>query len=274
MRTTWRISASSSETASKHGSKPCFDAVPVYSGRIVPFLDTELPAVNVLPIGDAAAGERQNGDRLERETDVAVAVLVSGRQDAAMDIANAIAEILEQALTPAADWSLPMRRWPYLGCDVAPDASADGAIIALTYRYSADMIHPAGKLGEPLIAAQQNRSCSMSNDVGPRGAAVAKGDRTRSPRLLLRQTHHLGHRDRRRRPHGRDLGAAVPPARHARDVALEAERPHAYTSPIRRCMSHFPVDAHVIDLFWLGLRNASAAMSGFEKSKVQREWQD
>lgn len=33
-----------------------------------------------------------------------------------MDNADAIAEILEQALTPAADWSLPVRRWTYLGC--------------------------------------------------------------------------------------------------------------------------------------------------------------
>lgn len=67
----------------KAGLDTVLIAVPVYSGRIVPFRDTELPAVNILPIGDAAAGERQNGDRYERQTDVAVAVLVSGRQDAA-----------------------------------------------------------------------------------------------------------------------------------------------------------------------------------------------
>lgn len=132
------------------------DGIPVFSGRIVPFRDAELPAVNILPIGDEVADERQGGGLLLRNSDIAIVVLISGRQSETTDIADEIGEILEQAMTPAADWSLPVRKLTFLATDVAPEAGADGMLIALTHRYFAEIVHPAGKPGEPLIAAQRS----------------------------------------------------------------------------------------------------------------------
>lgn len=130
------------------------NGVPVYSSRITPFRDTELPAVNVLPVSSERLDERQNGDRLLHNVNVAIAVHVSGRQTETCDGTDEISSLIEPAMRPSADWRLPVREFGYLSDDVGIEPGADGALVTLTYRYSTEVVYSAGDPGAPPIAAQ------------------------------------------------------------------------------------------------------------------------
>lgn len=129
----------------------------VFAGRITPIRDAECPAVNILTFGDDLDDERASTSRQLRTSPLAIQIIVSGRRDESQDDADQIAEVVEGLMQPGPEWSLPVRSLEYGGTSVDVAQGADGALISTTLQYFAGVVVPAGKPGEPLIAANPQR---------------------------------------------------------------------------------------------------------------------
>ncbi|WP_417582919.1 hypothetical protein [Pelagibacterium sp.] len=134
------------------------EGVSTYSGRITRFRDAELDAVNIIPPESAVTdASRQQPPRLDREFDIAVAILISGRQHETLDRADEIAVHVERLMCLSPEWSLPVRKLQFIGDDLSRAEGADGELLTKTLRYVATAAHPAGAPDQPMISAQPVR---------------------------------------------------------------------------------------------------------------------
>jgi len=123
--------------------------VKVFAGRMVPLRAAECPAINIVTTGTMVNSERKNVERIERGVPITIMILVSAAQDEAQDEIDEISVVVEQALAPSRDWSLPVKSFAQGDDTIDIVPGQDGAIAGLASDYFAELLHPMGRPSEP-----------------------------------------------------------------------------------------------------------------------------